>query len=136
MEKLQNFLIPHVHFTVNDGATSHTARISMNIVSAASYFPPMPWPCNFFLWKYLKTKVFLIDPPRTIKALKEWIPNEVAAIPLAMLTDAMRIFRSQLEECMRLNGHHLSEVMFKKHIFFFISHKGKWLIMYFLPLNN
>jgi hypothetical protein len=53
----------------------------------------IPWPphspdltaCDFFLWGYLKTKVFEADPPGTIPALKQRIQNEIAPIPVNML---------------------------------------------------
>ena len=100
VEMLQNFFTPQLtRFPVNenmlfqqDGATSHTARMSMNTVNAL--FPnrvvsrngDIPWPprspdltpCNYFLWGYLKTKVFETRP-RTIADLKQRIQDEVAA---------------------------------------------------------
>jgi len=52
-----------------------------------SHAPPRspnltPW--DYFLWGYLKTKVFETRP-RTIADLKQRIQNEVAAIPVEML---------------------------------------------------
>ncbi|KAJ4438082.1 hypothetical protein ANN_14021 [Periplaneta americana] len=41
--------------------------------------------CDFFLWGYLKMKVFGGNPLRTIPALKQRIQEEVAAIPVNML---------------------------------------------------
>ena len=134
VEMLQNFFTPQlVRFPVNentlfqqDGATSHTARISMNAVNAL--FPnrvvsrngDIPWPpcspdltpCDYFVWGYLKTKVFETKP-RTIADLKQRIQDEVAAIPVEMLREVMNSFRSRLEECVRRNGSHLEGVIFK-----------------------
>lgn len=63
-----------------DGATSHTSRISMDLLRLA--FPDrlisrngdIPWPArspdltspDFFLWDFLKSKVFHSSPPRTL----------------------------------------------------------------------
>ena len=112
---IHNFLTPQLaDFPVNentlfqqDGATSHSARISLNAVNAL--FPgrvisrngDITWPprspdltaCDFFLWGYLKAKVFEADPPRTIEALKQRIRNEIKAIPVNMLREVMQNFR-------------------------------------------
>ena len=118
---IQNFLIPQLEgFPVNehtlfqqDGATSHTARISMNAASAL--FPGRIVSRNdFFLWGYLKTNVFADDPPRTIPALKQRIRDEIAAIPVDMLRKVMQNFQARLQECINCNGGHLSDVVFKK----------------------
>jgi len=86
----------------------------MNAVNA--FFPnrvvskngDIPWPLrspdltpyDYFLWGYLKTKVFETRP-RTIVDLKQRIQDEVAAIPVEMLREVMNSFRSRLEECAR-----------------------------------
>jgi hypothetical protein len=81
---LENFLIPELHrFPVHenthfqqDGATSHTARVTMNLLK--DLFPnrlinrngEVQWPprspdlssCDYFLWGYLKSTVFFIRP--------------------------------------------------------------------------
>ncbi|KAJ4429308.1 hypothetical protein ANN_26312 [Periplaneta americana] len=137
VEMIQNFFTQQFGlFSVNentlfqqDGATSHTARISMDAVNAL--FPgrvisrkgDIAWPprspdlmvCGFFLWGHLKTKMFGGNPPRTIPALKQCIREEVAAIPVNMLRGAMQQFVARLEECVRFNGGHLADVIFKKY---------------------
>jgi len=69
-------------------------------------------PCDYFLWGYLKTKVFETKP-RTIADLKQRIQDEVAAIPVEMLREVMKSFRSRLEEYMHRNGSHLEGAIFK-----------------------
>jgi len=70
-------------------------------------------PCDFFfLWGYLKAKVYA-RRPGTIEQLKEAIRQEVAAIPPAMTRKAMDNFRERLQECVINNGRHLSDVIFK-----------------------
>jgi len=68
--------------------------------------------CDFFLWGYLKAKVYA-HHPGTIEQLKEAIRQEVAAIPPAITREAMDNFREQLQECVINNGRHLSDVIFK-----------------------
>ena len=80
--------------------------MSMNAVNALflnraiSRNGDIPWaspspdltPCNYFLWEYLKTKMFETRP-RTIVDLKQRIQDEVAAIPVEMLREVMNSFR-------------------------------------------
>ena len=136
VEMINNFFTPQLaRFAVNDqtlfqqdGATSHTARISIDAVNAL--FPgrvisrngDIPWPprspdltaCDYFLWGYLKTKVFQSDPPTTVLSLKERIANEIEAIPESMLQKVMDNFYIRLQECSATNGAHLKEIIFKK----------------------
>ena len=134
VEMLQNFFTPQLaRFLVNentlfqqDGAASHTARMSMKAVNAL--FPnrvvsgngDITWPprspnlnpYDYFLWGYLKTEVFETKP-RTIADLKQRFQDEVAAITVEMLREVMNSFRSRLEECVRRNGSHIEGVIFK-----------------------
>lgn len=69
-----------------DGATAHTANASMNVVRnmfpgrVISRFGDVPWPprspdlssCDFFLWGYLKERVY-VRKPRTLMELKDAI---------------------------------------------------------------
>ena len=110
-----------------DGATAHTARISMERVRQAfpgkviSRFGDVPWPPrspdltipDFFLWGFLKSRVYA-EKPRSIPELKEAIQREIQAIPQHMLEDSMRNFRERLESCVQSQGHHLRDVIFSK----------------------
>ena len=69
-------------------------------------------PCDFFLWGYLKAKVYA-RRPGTIEQLKEAIRQEVAAIPPALTRKVMDNFRERLQECVINNGRHLSDIIFK-----------------------
>jgi hypothetical protein len=69
-------------------------------------------PCDFFLWLYLKAKVYE-RRPGTTEQLKEAIRQEVAAIPPVMTHKAMDNFRKWLQECVIKNGRDLSDGIFK-----------------------
>jgi len=116
-------------FFQQDGATSHTARMSMNAVNAL--FPnrvvsrnwDIPWhprspeltPRDYFLWGYLKTKQFETRP-RTTADLKQRIQDEVAAIPVEMLREVMNSFRSRLEiACVEMED--ILRALLSKHEF-------------------
>lgn len=134
---LQNFLQPRMEEIVEeeglgdlwfqqDGATAHTARNSLNVLR--EMFPghlvslrgDVGWParspdlsiCDFFLWGYLKEKVFK-HRPHTIPELRERIREEVNAIPLDMCQRAIQNFRERLQQCIAANGRHLKDIIFK-----------------------
>ena len=60
----------------------------------------VPWParspdlstCDYFLWGYLKSRVF-ISKPKTIAELKQSIKEEIAAIPEQMTRQVMENLR-------------------------------------------
>jgi len=125
--ELRNF--PHVQETwfQQDGSTSHTARQSMEAVRelfgnrVISRFGSVPWPprspdlsvCDFFLWGYLKNKVYTTRL-RTLDELKQRIQDEIHSIPAEMLQRSMRNLNSRFQECIRTGGRHLKDVIFKK----------------------
>ena len=150
VEMMQNFFTPQlVRFPVkenplfqHDGATSHTARMSMNAVNAL--FPnrfvsrngDIPWaprspdltPCDYFLSGYLKTKLFETRP-RTIADLKQRIQDEVAAIPVKMLKGSWTVSGPDLRNaCVEREA--ILRALFSKHKFS-NSHKTKWLFICF-----
>jgi hypothetical protein len=108
------------------GATARPARLSLGILR--EMFPcrlvslrgDIGWPkrspdfkpCDFFLWGYLKVE-FYKHGPQTLKALKDAIGEEVAAIPPEMNKIAMENFRGRLWQCIANNGRHLSDIIFK-----------------------
>lgn len=109
-----------------DGATAHTARVSMQTLRAMfpgkliSRFGDVPWSprspdlsaCDFFLWGYLKAKVYR-DKPRTIAELKTAIRNEIDLVPRDMLERVMQNFQERLQECIAKDGRHLSDIIFR-----------------------
>ena len=68
-------------------------------------------PCDFFLWGYLKSKVYL-GKPRTIDELKEAIRREILTIPISMLEDVMENFQNRLQECINEEGSQLIDIVF------------------------
>lgn len=109
-----------------DGATAHTAQISMR--KLRQMFPErlvslrgdLGWParspdlsiCDFFLWGYLKEKVFK-HRPHDLEELKMSIREEITAIPIEMCQNAAENFRNRLHQCIASGGHHLADVIFK-----------------------
>ncbi|XP_069359553.1 histone-lysine N-methyltransferase SETMAR-like [Maniola hyperantus] len=110
-----------------DGATCHTSNESLPVVK--DMFPEklisrrgdIPWPprspdlspADFFLWGYLKSRVY-IDKPNTLRQLKEKIIEEMSAISRPLCRRVFENFRTRLDECKNRNGGHLDEIIFKK----------------------
>ena len=53
---------------------------------------PDLFPCNYFLWGYLKDQVFKCRPQVTDK-LKDFIHHEIALISVAMTSQVLQNFR-------------------------------------------
>lgn len=126
-QELQAFpLITENAWFQQDGSTSHTARISMTAVRRLfgnriiSRNGDIPWPprspdlsaCDFFLWGHLKSKVYS-SRPATTEELKAKIREVIAGIPIETLRRTMHNFSNRLQECLRRNGAHLQDVIFK-----------------------
>lgn len=134
-EMINQFLTPQLNmfpgiqdwWFQQDGATPHTTRESINALQRL--FPGhiisrrgnIEWPprspdltaCDYFLWGYLKHKVF-VDKPRNIQELKIKIREEIANIPLDMLHRVIENFTNRIQECAQIRGRHLPGIIFKK----------------------
>lgn len=109
-----------------DGATAHTARISMDLLRRTfpsrliSRYGDVPWPprspdlsmCDFFLWGYLKSRVYAAKP-RTLEELKDAIRREIQLIDQQTLERAWENFKGRVEECIDEEGKHLSDIIFQ-----------------------
>jgi len=79
----------------------------------------VPWPprspdlsaCDFFLWGYFKSKVY-VRKPRTVDDLKVSIREEIAIVPQEMLVNVMQNFEERLRTCVRQEVLHLSDIIF------------------------
>jgi len=68
--------------------------------------------CDFFLWGYLKSK-FYIRKPRTVDDLKVSIREEISTVQQEMLVNVMQNFEERLRTCVRQEGRHLSDIIFR-----------------------
>jgi hypothetical protein len=72
--------------------------------------------CDYILWGYLKSKVY-VTKPRDIYKLKNAIKEEITATPYNMVTEAMRTLCDRVEQCRGDGGKCLKVVLFKNKIF-------------------
>jgi len=68
--------------------------------------------CNFFLWGYLRSKVY-VRKPRTVDDLKVSSRAEIATVPQEMLVNVMQNFEERLRTCVLQEGRHLSDIIFR-----------------------
>ena len=92
-----------------DGATAHTFQRAMGILREMfpghwiSLHGDISWsacspdlnPCDFFLWGYLKLKVYN-NHPQSIERLKDEIHQEITTIPHEMIHRVINNFRERL----------------------------------------
>jgi len=68
--------------------------------------------CDFFLWGYLKSNVY-VRKPRTVDDLKVSIREEITTVPQEMLVNVMQNFEERLRTCVRQEGRHISDIIFR-----------------------
>jgi len=68
--------------------------------------------CDFFLWGYLKSKVY-VRKLRIVDDLKVSIREEFATVPQEMLVNVIKNFEERLRTCVRQEGRHLSDIIFR-----------------------
>ncbi|GFW48926.1 uncharacterized protein TNCV_3901241 [Trichonephila clavipes] len=108
-----------------DGATSHTANPVKafliqtfgedRIVSRCYKYPWPPrspdlTPADFWLWGYLKSRVYL-SGPSSLSELKDVIRREVSSIHPDMLNSAVAGFVTRLECFLSCDGGHLEHIL-------------------------
>jgi len=67
---------------------------------------------SFFLWGYLKSKVYF-RKPHTVDDVKVSIREEIATVPQEMLVNVMQNFVENLQACVRQEGRHLSDIILR-----------------------
>lgn len=112
-------------FFQQDGATCHTAHETMVLLRTKfpdrviSRFGDQNWPprscdltpMDFFLWGYLKGKVYA-NKPRTVEHLKEEIRRVIGEIEQPLCENVIENFKKRLTLCQRMRGGHLPDVLF------------------------
>jgi hypothetical protein len=86
-----------------------------------SRYGDVPWPPrspdlsapDFFLWGYLKSKVFGSRPAK-LNELKLRTRDEIGNITDDMLQLVMRSFSIRVHRCVQRNGAHSTDLIFKK----------------------
>ena len=124
-EMLETFFWPKVnrirdrqkYYFQQDGATPHramtvqtylTGKFKEKFIDKSKWPPRSPDlnPCDFFLWGYLKQRVY--NPlPKTLDDLKINIEREIKNIPVRMLKDTFSNFRKRCQLIKSAGGGHI-----------------------------
>lgn len=107
------------NYFLQDGATPHTANMVQDYLKSkflSRFFDKDKWPprspdlnpCDFFLWGYLKKRVY--NPlPDSLDSLKANIVREFTNIPKKTLKSTFDEFYKRLEKLKINNGAHVEE---------------------------
>lgn len=111
-------------FFQQDGAPPHYSRVVRQYLNER--FPrqwigrrgPIEWPArspdltplDFFLWGYLKTKIYKTEPA-SLEELRRRIVHECSLITPQMLQNVRRNFEQRLYNCMEVDGHHFEHLI-------------------------
>ncbi len=75
----------------------------------APYSPDLN-PCDYFLWGYLKEKVYAHNP-QSLEELENIIETEILNIPNTVLNDVIDNFQVRLQHIHRENGWHIEHIL-------------------------
>jgi len=120
----------HAQWFQQDGARPHTTPEVLEFLHSkfqhcivSNHFPQQfqcgfSWPpcspdlnpCDYFLWGYLKDKVFS-SAPRTLPELKERIKESCAQVTRGMLTRVVQNFVLRLQAVWESQGAHIEHVI-------------------------
>jgi hypothetical protein len=107
-----------------DGATAHCSNQNLELLEfkfgerLISRRTQRPWPprspdlssCDFFLWGYLKSKVYA-NGLNSLQDLRRNIEQEIREISHEKRQKVMRNFVWRLQECVRMQGGHLEHIL-------------------------
>ena len=69
-------------------------------------------PPDYFLWGYLKDRVY-VNRPRTIEKFKNNIRTEIQAISSEILVKVVNGMLDRAQECVARGGGHLKDIIFR-----------------------
>ena len=111
---------------MQDGATAHTARNSRQwlaesfgdrVISLKTDFPWSPHspdlnPCDFFLWGYLKDRVYS-ESPATVLELKNSIIHHVDQLRnnVELQRRVIGEFQKRIRVCLNRQGRHIEHLL-------------------------
>ncbi len=107
-----------------DGATAHCSNQNLQLLVSKfgerliSRRTQRPWPprspdlstCDFFLWGYLKSKVYA-NGPNSLQDLRRNIEQEIRGISRETRQKVVGNFVWRLQECVRTQGGHLEHIL-------------------------
>ncbi len=122
--RLRALRIPLASAWFQQDATAHCSNENLQLLGSKfgdrliSRRTERPWPprspdlsvCDFFLWRYLKSKVYA-NGPNNLQDLRRNIEQEIRDISGETRRRVMENFVWRLQECVRMHGGHLEHVL-------------------------
>ena len=138
---LQTFFFPQLKALVGknklsqqwyqqDDATAHTANNTLDVLRnkfgdrlislrTKKEWPPYSPdlnPPDFYLWGYLKDKVYSNPVPRYLNQLKVNIANNIRNITRETLAKVTANFRMRMDRLLETDGHHIEHLLWIYHV--------------------
>jgi len=115
-----------IRYFQQDGATSHTSHVNMaeiqsfigdRVISKGLWPPRSPdlSPSAYFLWGYLKGRVYQ-NKPRTTDALKANITGEIQIVTAEVLARTFQNMARRVQSCLGANGGHFQHMLWCRPI--------------------
>ena len=97
---------PHFHADVRTYLDDNVTNRWLGRRGSTEFPPRSPdlTPLDFFLWGYVKDKVYTTKPA-TIDELKVAIDNECSRLPIEMIHKVFNSISSRYQQCLNNNGH-------------------------------
>jgi hypothetical protein len=106
-----------------DGCPAHNRRIVTEYLReqfgerVISHGGPTPWPArspdisplDFFLWGFVKNKVYDFNPPDNLEQLQERVENVIRAINRHTLGKVIKHVQKRCRKCLEQNGGHVEQ---------------------------
>jgi len=113
----QGGALPHFHFDVcahlNAKLPGHRIQRASHNDSPLFTWPPQSpdlTPCDFFLWGYIKDRVYVPPMPRDLPQLRQRIVGAVAAIDCQMLQRVGQELDYRFDICHVTKGGHIKHL--------------------------
>lgn len=115
---MQDGALPHRTNDVFQVLDEHFTGRVIGLGYPSKYSGGMDWPpyspdlnpCDFFLWGYLKDKVYRAKP-QTLDDLKEAITDEIQSLDRTTLKNVIRGFESRLHAAIEQEGAHIEQYL-------------------------
>ncbi|GBN50423.1 hypothetical protein AVEN_32484-1 [Araneus ventricosus] len=97
----------HTMYQVSNSTFGTHSSIKSSGVGCVEWPPRSPDlnPLDFFLWGYIKQRVYATPPP-TLQELRNRITDACASVSPAMLYNVQRELESHVQMCIVAEGHH------------------------------
>jgi hypothetical protein len=111
-EDSDNFILQHLHLEVRRHLNTN---LSQSWIGDSAFIPWLPsspdlTPCDFFLWGYVKDKVYVPPLPRELPELQQRIVAAVDTIDVDQLQRVWQELDYRIDVCRVTRGGHMEHL--------------------------